>query len=66
MHNFKLQNLQFKQFLVNIAIVFNSRNFTNIGDIKRKCNPMVDLSKFISDKKILGKVVPLNYNQFCS
>ena len=27
----------------------------NIG---RKCNPNVNLSKFISDKKILSKVVP--------
>ena len=33
-------------------------------DIKRKCNPMVDLSKFTSNKKILNKIVTQNYNQF--
>ena len=27
---------------------------------------MVDLSKFTFNKKILSKVVTLNYNQFCS
>ena len=31
-------------------------------DIRRKCNPMVDLSKFISNKKILSKVVDLGDN----
>ena len=31
-------------------------------DIRRRCNPMVDLLKFISNKKILSKV--LDYNQF--
>ena len=34
-------------------------------DIWKKCYPMVDLSKFTSNKKILGKVVGLEYNQFC-
>ena len=28
-----------------------------MGDIKRRCNPTVDLSKFKSNKKILNKVV---------
>ena len=27
---------------------------------------MVDLSKFISNKKILSKIVTLGYNQFCN
>ena len=35
-------------------------------DIRKKCNPIVDLSKFTSNKKILSKVVVLRYNQFCS
>ena len=35
-------------------------------DIKRKCNLMVDLLKFTFNKKILSKVVALNYYQFCS
>ena len=30
-----------------------------MNDIKRKCNLMVDLSKFISNKKILNEVVEL-------
>ena len=28
-----------------------------MDDIRRRCNPMVDLSKFTSNKKILSKVV---------
>lgn len=35
-------------------------------DIRRKCYPMVDLSKFTFNKKILSKVVILCYNQFYS
>ena len=30
--------------------------------IKRRCNSMVDLSKFTSNKKILSKIVTLDYN----
>ena len=30
-----------------------------MDDIKRKCNPIVDLSKFIYNKKILSEVVDL-------
>ena len=33
-------------------------------DIRRECNPMVNLSKFTFNKKILSKVVVLRYNQF--
>ena len=36
-----------------------SGNFVIIDDIKKKCNPIVDLSKFISNKKILSEVVDL-------
>ena len=55
--------MQFKQFIDDIVIDLQfSRNFTSIEDIRRKCDPMVDLSKFISNKKILGKIVPLGYN----
>ena len=32
-------------------------------DIRKKCNPMMDLSKFTSNKKILNGVVALIYNQ---
>ena len=34
-------------------------------DIRSRCNLMVDLSKFIFNKKILSKVVVLGYNKFC-
>ena len=35
------------------------------SDIRRKCNPMVNLSKFTSNKKILSWVIALVYNQVC-
>ena len=38
-------------------------NFASIENIIRKCNPKVDFSKFISNKKILIEVVSLNYNK---
>ena len=31
-------------------------------DIRKICNPIVDLSKFTFNKKILNKVVTLGYN----
>ena len=34
-----------------------------IEDIRKKCNPMIDLSKFTSNKKILSGVAALIYNQ---
>ena len=34
-------------------------------DIRRKCYLMVDLSKFISNKKILSGVIVLIKNQVC-
>ena len=37
------------------------RNFADMKNIKIKCNPMVDLSKFTSNKKILNEVVVVNY-----
>ena len=51
------KNLQFKQFIDDISIdLYFSRNIANMENIKRKYNPMVDLSKFTSNKKILSKV----------
>ena len=35
-------------------------------NIRRKYNLMVDLSKFTSDKKILGGVITISYNIVCS
>ena len=51
----------------NIAIdIWSLGNFASIDDIRRKCNPMIDLSKFTSNKKILNKVETLDYNQVSS
>ena len=51
------KNLQFKQFVNNMAIdLLFFKNFTNIGDIKKRCKPMMDLLKFKSSKKILSKL----------
>ena len=37
--------------------------FVSMEDIRRKCDPMVDLSKFIFNKKKLSRVAALMYNQ---
>ena len=39
--------------------------FEIMEDIKRKCIPTVDLSKFTFNKKILSGVVDLIYNKVC-
>ena len=58
--------MQFKQFIDDIAIDLSfSGNFTSMKDIRKRCNPMVNLSKFNSNENILSKVVVLCYNQFC-
>ena len=48
-------------------VLWSYWKFTSIEDIRRMCNPMVDLSKFIINKKyILSRVVAVNYyNQVC-
>ena len=51
----------------DIAIdLWSSKKFSNMEDIRRKCTSMVDLSKFTFNKKILNKVIALNYNQVCN
>ena len=35
-------------------------------DIIRRCNLIVDLSKIITNKKILSKIIILAYNKFCN
>ena len=48
----------------DIAInIWSSVIFANMKDIRRKCNPTVNLSKFTSNKNILSGVITLNYNQ---
>ena len=40
------KNLQFKQLIDNkVTDLWSSRNFANMGNIRRKYNPIVDLSK---------------------
>ena len=56
--------MQFKQLIDDIVIDLQYfGNFASIENIRRKCNPKVDFSKFISNKKILIEVVSLNYNK---
>ena len=50
MHSFKLQNLQFKKFIDDIAIDLEfSKIFATINDIRKKYNLIVNLSKFTSN-----------------
>ena len=52
------KNSQFEQFIDNVIFCLQfSRNFVSMKDIKRKCILIVDLSKSISNKNILNKVV---------
>ena len=51
----------------NIATnLWFSGNYASMKDIRRKCNSIADLSKFIFNKKILSELVVLRYNQVCS
>jgi len=46
MHILNYKNLQFKQFIDDIAIDFQfSKNLTSVEYIRRRSNPIVDLSK---------------------
>ena len=50
----------------NIAIdLWFYENSISMKDMRRKCNSMIDLSKFTSNKKIWSGVVVLIYNQVC-
>ena len=51
-----------------IAIdLWSSKTFVSINDVRRKCNSMINLSKFTlkkkEKKKILNKVVVLDYHK---
>ena len=62
------KNPKFKYLIDDIIIdLWSSWNFANVEDIRRKCNPMVNLPEFIfnNNKKILNGVVVLDYNQVC-
>ena len=50
--------LNYKILIDNIVIdLWSFEKFANIEDIRRKCNLIVDLSKFTSNKKILSKII---------
>ena len=67
MHNFRLQNLKFKHLIENIVInLWSLENFASMEYTKRKCNSIVDLSKFTFNKNILSEIVVIGYNQICS
>ena len=55
--HFRLQKLKFKYLIDDIAIdIWSYWKFAKMEDIRRKCNPMVDLSKFTSNTKEKEKV----------
>ena len=61
------KKLKFKHLIDDIVINnWSFENFGNMEDIRRKYNPMINLSKFTSNKKILSVVVAISYNQVCS
>ena len=47
-------------------LIFDLQKFGNIKNIRRKCNSMVDLSKFTYNKMIFSGVVAIDYKQGCS
>ena len=58
--------MKFKHLIDNIAInLWSSKNFASMENIRIKYNPMVDLSKFTFNKKILSEVIVLCYNWAC-
>ena len=64
MHNFKLQKkCNLNNLLMTYLLIFNFLEILQARkNIRRRCNPMVDLLKFTSNKKILIKVIVLYYN----
>ena len=64
MHNLDYKNLKFKYLIDDITIdLWYLKNSVNIKDIRRYCNSTVNLSKFISNRKILSEIIFLGYNQ---
>lgn len=53
MYNLNYKNLQVKQCINDITIDLQfSRDFESMENIRRKFNPIVELSKFTSNKKM--------------
>ena len=67
MSNFMLIKCYLLNLIDDIIIDFWSfTNFVSTEDIRKNCNPIVDLSKFISNKKILSGIVTIVYSQTLS
>ena len=67
MSNFMLIKCYLLNLIDDIIIDFWSfTNFVSTEDIRKNCNPVVDLSKFISNKKILSGIVTIVYSQTLS
>ena len=61
------KNLKFRDLSDDLFIdIWSFWKFSSIEDLrKKKCNLIVDLPKFTSNKKRLSGVVILIYNQVC-
>ena len=60
------KNSKFKYLIDDIANdLWPSLNFASIEDIRKNFNPIMDLSKFTFNEKILSGVVAFVYNQIC-
>lgn len=56
--------MKFKLLIDKVSTyLWSTKNFTSINDIKKKCNLIIDLSKFIFYKNILNANVIIDYNQ---
>ena len=63
MYKFTLKISKFKTLIDDIVIdLWFYWNFARINYIRRKCNLIVYLSKFISNRKILSEVINLVYD----
>ena len=58
--------MKFKYSIDDIAInIWFFEKFSSIENIGRKFNPMMNLSKFTSNIKIMRTIVAINYNKVC-
>ena len=51
-YNFRLWNSKFKHLIDDLTInIWFSRSFVSMKDIRKKCNLIIDFSKFMFNKK---------------
>ena len=56
--------MKFEYLFDDITIhIWSLENFVSVEDIVRKCNPILNLLKFISNKIILSEVIVIGCNQ---